>query len=297
MLTDSPRAWCTRKATAPRLALPAGAWDTHAHVFGPFDQYPLAPDSRYQPPMAPREAYYSTLDTAGFAHGVLVHASANGFDNRGTLDAVRQHFPRARAIGVVAESSNDSELLSLDGAGVRGLRFTENGERIGAPKPSGTLGLDALQRMAPRLRHLGWHALVWAKCDYIVESMAWLGEIGVPLVLDHMGAFDVTRGVRDSAFQSLLRLLDTGSVWVKLVTTRVTSLRWNDGSDVRPFYDALLTRAPDRMLWGSDWPYIGMDKHLPDVGAQIDLFDKWTGDGALREKVFVSNPKALYGRA
>lgn len=286
-----------RRATSPTLPLPAGAWDTHAHVFGPFDRYPVAADSRYQPPLAPREAHAAMLAAAGFSRAVLVHASANGDDNRGTLDAVHADPARLLAVAVVPEDTPDAEFARLHAAGVRGLRFTENGEQLGAPKPPGTLGLDALRRLAPRLREMGWHAQVWARCAHLATSRPWLAACGVPLVIDHMGAFDVTRGVEGEAFQSLLGLVEGGSTWVKIIPVRVSQRRWLDCSDVRPFHDTLLQRAPDRLLFGTDWPYIGLDKDLPDVGRQIDLFDAWTGDTGLRQKVFVSNPQALYARA
>ena len=286
-----------RHFTAPTWPLPAGAWDSHAHVFGPFDQFPLAADCRYQPPLAPWQDHRAMLDAAGFSRAVLVHASANGFDNSTTLAAVQHHAGKVLAVAVVPEDVSDAELQRLHAAGVRGLRFTENGEQLGAPKSSGMLGLDALQRFAPRLRELGWHAQIWAKCRYLAESRPWLEQCGVPLVIDHMGAFDVTQGVEHPSFQSLLGLLESGSTWVKLVPIRVTQRRWLDAGDVRSFHDALLEKAPDRMLWGSDWPYIAMGKDLPDVGRQIDLFDRWTADAALRQKVFVTNPQQLYGDA
>ena len=89
-------------------------------------------------------------------------------------------------------------------------------------------------------------------------------------------------------------LLDQGATGVKLTFTPVTKLRCNDCTDVRPFHVAWLARAPDRMLWGSDWPYFAMDKNLPDVGRQMDILGSWTRDAALHQKVFVTNPRALY---
>lgn len=285
-----------RGISAPARALPAGAWDTHAHVFGPFDRYPLAADCRYQPPLGPAPLHLAALDAAGFQHGVLVHASANGFDNSAVLDAARMAPSRIAVVAVVPEDMGDAELERLRDNGVRGLRFTETGESYGAPKPSGTLGLDALQRMAPRLRALGLHAQVWAKCGYLVEARAWLSRCGVSLVFDHMGQFDVSLGPDHATFRSFLSLVGEADAWVKLVPTRVTRQRWCNADDVRPFHDALLQAAPQRMLWGSDWPYIAMDKDLPDIGRQIDLFDCWTPDDALRRKVLVDNPRALYER-
>jgi 2-pyrone-4,6-dicarboxylate lactonase len=286
-----------RGVSSTSRKLPPGAWDTHAHVFGPFERYPLAPDCRYQPPLAPAELHLAALDAAGLDHGVLVHASANGFDNSAVLDAGGRDESRLAVVAVVPEDTSDSELLRLHDAGVRGLRFTETGEVFGAPKPSGTLGLDALRRMAPRLRAAGLHAQIWARCGYVVEARAWLASCGVPLVFDHMGHFDVALGSQHTTFCDFLSFLDEADAWVKLVPTRVTRRRWCDAEDARPFHDALLQSAPDRMLWGSDWPYIAMDKDLPDIGRQIDLFDRWTTDETLRQKVFVTNPGRLYGRA
>jgi 2-pyrone-4,6-dicarboxylate lactonase len=285
-----------RGASSPARPLPAGAWDTHAHVFGPFDRYPLAADCRYQPPLGPADWHRAAQHAAGFQRGVLVHASANGFDNSAVLDAARLAPSRIAVVAVVQEDMSDAELARLRDEGVCGLRFTENGETLGAPKPSGTLGLDALKRMAPRLRELGLHAQVWAKCAYIVESRSWLSTCGVPLVFDHMGQFDVSLGSEHATFLDFLSLVDETDAWVKLTSTRVTRQRWCEADDARPFHEALLQKAPARMLWGSDWPYIAMDKDLPDIGRQIDLFDRWTADDSLRHQVFVDNPQTLYGR-
>jgi predicted TIM-barrel fold metal-dependent hydrolase len=263
-------------------------------VFGPFDKYPLAADCKYQPPLGPAELHARALDTAGFGHGVLVHASANGFDNRAVLDAVQTLPHRLVAVAVVSESVSDAELLAYREAGVRGIRFTETGDVMGAAKPSGTLGLDALERMAPRLRAFGLHAQLWARCRFIVETRRMLEDCGVPLVFDHMGYFDVSHGPKDAWFRSFLDFASRTDSWVKLVPTRVTKRRWNDCEDVRPFHDALLEAVGTRAMWGSDWPYIAMDNDLPDIGAQIDLFDSWTPDPEVRRRVLVTNPGRLY---
>ena len=290
------KATATRGASAPRMPLPDDAWDTHAHVFGPFHRYPLAPDCRYQPPLATAADHIAALNVAGFARGALVHASANGFDNRCVVEAVAVHPDRLTAIAVLPEDASEEQFASAIAAGVRGIRFTETGDVIGAPKPTGTLGLDALARMAPRLRALGLHAQLWAHCRHVIDQRAMLERCGVPLVFDHMGYFDVTRGVADNCFQSFIDLVRNNDAWVKLTPSRVSKQRWSACDDVRPFHDALLQAAPDRMMWGSDWPYIAMDNDLPDMGAQIDLFDAWTPDAALRRKVFATNPGHLYGR-
>jgi predicted TIM-barrel fold metal-dependent hydrolase len=278
--------------SAPACPLPVGAWDTHAHVFGPYDRFPLAVDRAYDPPLAPYEDYVEMLDRVDFARGVLVHAAANGFDNSATLDAVARSRGRVLGIAVVSPEVSDGELEHLAANGIRGLRFTEMGATPGAPRAFSLLFHD-LKRMAPRLRALGMHAQMWAKCDFIVEQAKLLQKLGLPLVIDHMGSFDVMRGVRDSIFQGFLEILGDGQVWVKLTPIR-NSRQLPNCTDVRPFHEALLDRAPDRLLWGSDWPYIRLNPS-PDVGKLVDLFDDWTRDSVLRHKIFVTNPQSLFG--
>ncbi|MDP3339310.1 amidohydrolase [Frigidibacter sp.] len=287
--------WVNQFRSTPKNPLPAGAWDTHAHVFGPFAQYPLMPGCPYLPPIAPREAHLAGLETAGFGFGALVHASANGFDNSGVLDAVAAAPQRLHAVGVVAADSPATTLEAMHWAGMRALRFCETGPAYGGPKPIGVLGLESLKDFAPVMRELGWYADIWAKAAYVVEAMPWLSALGLPLVLDHMGNYDADEGVDGPAISALRNRVAEGNIWVKLCATRVTRGAWPDYADVRPFHDAFLEAAPDRMIWGSDWPYIMMDKATPDIGGQVDLFDAWTADDTLRRKVFVDNPRALFG--
>jgi 2-pyrone-4,6-dicarboxylate lactonase len=284
-----------RRVSRPARPLPPGACDAHSHVFGPYERFPLYSGRRYTPPPAPVADYVAMLDSAGFSHGVLVHPSASGWDCGCTLDALELGNGRLRGIVVVPPSASDAQLQSMHARGVRGIRFTETGERSRGPQPAeGVLGLHDLEAFGGRLRELGWHAQIWAKCEMIVAAAPGLLRHDIPLVIDHMGFFDVARGVEDADFQSFLALVSDGRWWVKLSACRV-SKRLPDCEDVRPFHEALLRAAPDRLLWGSDWPYIGLDPHPPDVGHLVDLFDAFTVDATLREKIFIRNPAALYG--
>ena len=109
-----------------------------------------------------------------------------------------------------------------------------------------------------------------------------------------MGFFDSVRGVHDPAFKSFLSLLRDGPFWVKLIPCRVSKQR-PDYADVRPYHEALVRAAPARMVWGSDWPYIGLDACPPDVGSMVDVFDAFTQDEGLRNQILVQNPAVLYG--
>jgi 2-pyrone-4,6-dicarboxylate lactonase len=280
-------------ATPPQRPLPAGACDTHAHVFGPYERFPLAPERSYTPSAAPFEAYVGMLERVGFSRGVLVHPSAYGLDRAAMLDALGRAPDRLRGIAVVDPSVSDAELATMHRAGVRGVRFSETSGAAGK-KFAGSVGLEAFDALAPRLRELGWHAQIWIECDALVEAAPRLLRARIPLVFDHMGRFDVTRGTGDAAFQRLLRLLADTGIWVKLSVPR-NSRQFPDYADVRPFHDALVAANPDRLLWASDWPFLNMAEKTPRVGHLVDLFHAWTSDDAVRRKILVDNPAELYG--
>jgi predicted TIM-barrel fold metal-dependent hydrolase len=284
----------TSAGGTPRKALPSGSCDTHAHVFGPYERFPLADPRPYTPGPAPKGDYLAMLNAAGFDRGVLVHGGANGWDHRAMLDAIASAPGRLRGIGVLPGSASDSDLSALGAGGVRGLRFTEVAGPTASQNFAGRVGFDALYELAPRLRELGWQAVIWANADALASACDSLRKLELPLVIDHLGYFDVTRGVNDAAFQSLLSLVRDGVAWVKL-----TAFRNSKGvahyADVRPFHDALVRANPERLLWGSDWPFLGMSANRPDVGRLLDLLDEWLGDDSVRDKILVTNPAVLYG--
>ena len=281
----------------PRRPLPPGACDTHAHVFGPFDRFPLLQSLAYAPPLGPFEAHDAMLKAVGLTYGVLVHPAAYAFDHSAMLEALARGGGCLRGIGVAAPDVTDVELTALHSAGVRGLRFTEIARGSNPPRAAaipGRVGFDALVALAPRMRALGWHAVLWAASERIAESADTLLALGLPLVLDHMGYFETARGVDAPDFQAVLRLLRDGRVWAKLSVCRHSSDRIAY-ADVRPFHDALMAANPERLLWGSDWPFISLDQSAMNAGHLIDMFDSWTTDESLRRQVLVSNPAKLYG--
>jgi len=278
--------------TAPAKPLPAGAWDSHSHVFGTPEAYPLFAERRYDPPLAPGEAYLAMLDAVGFEHGVIVHPSAYGFDNSCSGDAIALAPGRLSGVCLVDPAISDADLAALDRAGFRSIRFTVTAR---AAAFAGSLNFDDLETLAPRMRALGWYADIWAPCAQIVAAAPRLAAIGMPVVIDHMGYFDVAAGVADPLFQNYLAMLRDGDFWVK--TTPIRLVRGEPEAEaIRPFHEAVLNAVPDRALFGSDWPYLSMDANRPDTGHLVDLFDAWTPDDALRQKVFVDNPQRLFQR-
>lgn len=284
----------TSAFTAPTRPLPRGACDTHAHVFGPFEQFPLADPRPYTPPAAPKAQYLAMLDAVGFERGVLVHGGAHGWDHGAMLDAIASAPRRLRGIGVLPADASEADLRRLHEGGVRGLRFTDVAGPTASTPFAGRVGLDALERLAPAMRELGWHAVVWANASVWADRQAKLRRLGVPIVIDHLGFFDVSRGVEDAGFQAVLALVRDGAAWVKLTVFR-NSRQPPGYEDVRPFQDALVQANADRLLWGSDWPYLGMGAAAPGPRALLDLLDSWLDDDALRTRILVDNPARLYG--
>jgi len=228
------------------------------------------------------------LDQIGFARGVVVTATAYGSNNGAMLDALKLAPDRLRGVAVVTPEITDGELADMDAAGVRGARFSE----VDAYK--GTVGFDALHRLAPRLVELGWHAQIWTSCERLNEASADLLKLGVDLIVDHMGMFDPGQGCEGRAFRGLLDLLRTGHVWIKLTPYRLSDA-FPRYEDIRPFHDALVSTAADRLLWGSDWPHVRMTHSLPDVGRLVDIFTEWVGDAAQRNRILRENAAVLYG--
>jgi 2-pyrone-4,6-dicarboxylate lactonase len=273
--------------------VPPGACDAHAHVFGPFHRFPPSTHSVYALPEAPFEVYAATLVQLGMARGVLTQSAPYGTDPAALLDALRRGAGSLRGVAMAEAEAADATLAEMQAAGVRGLRFVEMRAPGGARYP-GCVGVEALRALAPRMRELGWHAQLWASAAEHAALLPGLLGLGVPIVLDHMGCPDAARGTADPAFQALLGHLRDGRVWVKLTVCRVSRAK-PDYPDARPLHDALVAANPDRLLWGSDWPYVRMGDPTPDAGRLLDLFQAWVGDAELARRILVDNPAALYG--
>ena len=281
--------------SAPARRLPPGACDCHAHVFGPFDRFPLQPERAYTPPLAPLETYLGMLRQTGFARGVVVQPSAYGTDNRCTADAVARSQGRLCAVGVVAPGVSDAALAALAAQGFRGMRFTGGVSSAGSGRFAGSVGLADLPELGMQLRAHGLHAQLFTKLDEFTAAASALLGAGVPLVLDHLGGVGPgPRTVADMAFRNLLSLVREGRVWVKLTVFRNSGLP-PGYADMRPFHEALLRANPARLVWGSDWPLLNMGDRAPDIGKMVDLLCDWVSDEALVRAILVENPAVLYG--
>ena len=262
-------------------------WDCHAHVFGPYDHYPLAKDRAYTPPEALLTQYIDLINRLTLSNGVLVQPSMYGSDHSLLLDVLAQ-APALRGVAVF-RSNAVAALKGLRNKGIRALRFSH---RSGAVNFVGSASLEDLMQMTPALANEGLHAELWTDCQALPAIEKALELLPIPLVIDHMGGFDVNVGVQDPGFQCLLRLLESGKVWVKLCAYR-NLLQTNDWSLGQPFHEALIQANPDRLLWGTDWPHLRVTP-VPEAQQLKSLFMEWTNDPALVQKILQVNPLTIY---
>jgi predicted TIM-barrel fold metal-dependent hydrolase len=280
----------------PDVPPPPGAWDTHAHIFGPEQEFPFAPGRGYTPPPAPVEDYLALLDRLGFAHGVVVQGNAHGYDNAVVLDALARHGGRLRGVAITDTRVEPQTLRAWHRLGMRGLRFHlfAAGGRPGYVRG---VGLDVFEVFRPAMRELGFIMQVW--CDYRVfpDAAGTLRAISseMPVVIDHMLGIPAGRGIADPAHQALLRLLGDGAVYVKLSGAYRLSQRYPDYEDAQAFHASLVRANPERLIWGTDWPHPQIDRAvMPDDGHLVDLFHRWTPDVRHRRLILVDTPARLF---
>ncbi|MGE3899464.1 MAG: amidohydrolase [Variibacter sp.] len=280
----------------PATPLPAGAWDSHAHIFGPPDRFPFTAGRGYTPPPAPVENYVALLDRLGFARGLIVQGNAHGYDNRAVLDALERHPQRFRGVGITDTRIPPETLRDWHRLGMRGLRF-HLFSTAGKPGYIRGVGLDVFETFRATMRDLGWVMQVFCDWRLLADVAPHLQAVSVemPVVIDHMLNIPAERGIDDPAFQTLLRLVGDGHAYVKLSGAYRLSDRFPDYPDARPFHDALLRANPDRLVWGTDWPHPSIDAAvMPDDGHLVDLFMHWTPSAQMRRRILVETPARLF---
>jgi 2-pyrone-4,6-dicarboxylate lactonase len=276
---------------APRVLLPNGACDCHAHVFGPSSKYPYDPNRIYTPAHAPLPQYLELLTVLNISRAVLVQPSPYGADNRALLDAIKDR-PNFRGVAVLPPHVSDRELEALNEAGVRGVRFNI----VDTTENTGVFPADRIERFAERIGAFGWHIELLAHVNEYPNLDQVLGTLSVPVVFGHLGYVPTREGTRNAGFQALLRLMRDGQAWVKLTAPYRISASGEPFPDVTPFAHALLEAAPGRVVWGTDWPHIkaAWQIPMPNDGDLTDLLTDWIPDADLRRRVLVDNPTELY---
>jgi predicted TIM-barrel fold metal-dependent hydrolase len=278
----------------PRVKPPPGAWDTHAHVFGPADKFPYAPGRGYTPPDAPAENFVALLDHLGCARGLVVQGNAHGYDNRVVLDALARYPQRLRGVAITDTRIAPATLRDWHALGMRGLRFHLLRQKPGYVRG---VGLDVFEVFRKTMAELGWVMQIFCDGQVLHDMASKLREIAcdLPVVVDHYGMVDAARGVDEPNFQALLKLVGEGAVHVKVSAPYRVSKQFPDYADARALHEALLRANPERLMWGTDWPHpsIAADV-MPDDGHLLDLFMDWTPDADVRRRILVNTPARLF---
>ena len=275
--------------TPPRVRAMPGACDCHIHIVGPADRYPLSERRAYTPHDASLAQYEQVQSVLGTERVVVVQASVYGTDNRRTLDALAHFGSRdSRGIVVIDPDLPMAELRRMHDLGVRGVR-------VNLVTPGGP-PLDHLVSLSRKIAPLGWHVQVYLRGEDLPRLGPLLQDLPTDVVIDHLGQIPADWGVDHDAVATLRALLDGGRAWVKLCGYRSSSAG-HPFADVDPLATLLVGAAPQRCVWGTDWPHPAFSGTMPDDGELLDALMRWAPTDALRRAVLVDNPAALYGFA
>jgi predicted TIM-barrel fold metal-dependent hydrolase len=274
----------------PQFKCPPGAVDTHMHLFGPAARYPFDPTTYYISADALPETHIALQETLGLSHAILVSGGGYGRNTSHLVDTLTRFPDRYRGVALVPDDISDAEIERLTKLGVRGIRFMSASR--GGVLPT------ICEATAARAAAHGWHVQFYPHGADIDDFADRLLALPNAIVLDHFASVKAVRGVDQPAMATLKRMLDSGRVWIKLSGP----MRCVDGdfpyAAVTPIARALVAHAPERLLWGSDWPHLNMDgRGMPNDGDLVDQIPQWIEAEADRRKILVDNPRALYGFA
>jgi 2-pyrone-4,6-dicarboxylate lactonase len=284
----------TRK---PKFMPPPKSCDSHFHVFGPPEVFPFLSTHEYTPPAAPLEHYAKMIAVIGIERAVVVQPSVHGLDNSATLDAIKNSNGRFRGVGRIDDKTPKAELQRLHEGGIRGVRFNL------LDRPRGNVKLDVLDRCVENIADLGWSIDLHIDAKSLLEQERRIRSTLVPVVIDHIARVKPAEGLNQPAFQLLLDLLKLKHVWVKvsgadkICNTIVHDYFGLPFVEVVPYARAVISAAPDRVIWGTDWPHSNnfAPGHTPNDGDLVDLLAEFAPDEQTRTRILVDNPAALYG--
>ena len=270
------------------FAPPPGATDAHCHIFGPAHRFPFASEATYTPADAGIEDFEVLQERLGLSRAVFVQASCHGTDNAAMVDALIRGQGRYAGVAMIDESFSTADLGVLHDAGVRGTRFNFVAHLGGAPD------LEVFWRLVDRVQPFGWHIVLHFDAKDLPSHAKLLDRMPCPYVIDHMARVDATAGLGQTPFEALLELMRDERAWVKVSgAERLTAEGTPPYDDVVPYAQALIAAAPERILWGTDWPHPTV-RHMPDDGDLVDMLAAFAPDESTRNRILVSNPETLY---
>ncbi|WP_235022804.1 amidohydrolase family protein [Amycolatopsis alkalitolerans] len=273
----------------PAVALPPGSCDSHCHIFGPTAKFPYAPDRTFTPPEVPLEDLRRLHEFLGFSRAVIVQSACHGGDHSSLLDALDRGAGRYRGVALVRPETPDTEIARWHEAGVRGARLHFTPHLGSAPSP------ETIQAIVGKIRPYGWHLALHVAGEGIAEHEDMVRSLPLTVVIDHMARVDLRQGLGSKAVTALLRLLDTGSVWVKLSGADRLAVHPPGMRDSAALARLLAEHAPERVVWGTDFPHPNTHGFMPNDGDLVDLLTEIAPSPAARERLLVTNPTRCFG--
>jgi predicted TIM-barrel fold metal-dependent hydrolase len=273
----------------PKLKAPPGACDCHHHIYDA-GRFPLEDYGVQFQPNGRVEEYKLLQKRIGTTRDVIVTPAAYVDRNDVTLDALKRLGVNARGVALLTTKVTDAELKRLTDGGVRGVRFSQN-------PPTVTSTFEVIEPLAKRVAAFGWHVQIYMPADRIAAAEDLWNRFPTSLVFDHLGHLPQPQGTDHPAFGVIRRLIDKGKTWVKIsgayIDTKVGPPTYSDSTKVA---QAFVKAAPERMVWGSDWPHPGLPADMkPNDAVLFDLLSQWAPNERDRHRILVENPEALYG--
>ena len=285
---SEPKPTYHNNPTEPKLKLPPGAADCHFHIFGPKAKFPLDPKSPYTPADAPKEVLIDRHMFLGIERGVVVQSAAHGFDNSAAADLLAEKKGSYVGVALAPVSADVSELKKLHEQGFRGVRFNFV-QHLGNAPP-----LADVMKLSTKMASLGWHLQLHMESGKMVQMSSELKFSSVPIMIDHMGRIDASKGLSHTDFSNLLSLLKNRHVWVKVSGSERISRQSSPWKVAIPFARKLVEEFPEQTLWGTDWPHPNL-KEIPDDGVMVDNLVEIAPSEKQRQTLLVDNPARFYG--
>lgn len=275
----------------PKFKAPPGSCDTHCHIFGPPDLFPYAASRRYTPPAAPVEHYLDMLDIIGVERGVVVQPNCHATDNTVTLDAIARSNGRLRGVGRIDDDTTDAEIEKMHAGGIRGIRLEFVSGR------AGSANLPLFERNMKRVARYGWCIELHTDPKVLVEHIDWFKSIKANAIVDHYARLQTRDGIGQPAFRMLLELMKRDNYWVKISGADERTGTPYPYPEIVPFAHAVIEAAPDRVIWGTNWPHSNLFEpgHIPNDGLLLDLMLDFAPDEPVRKRILVDNPARLFG--
>lgn len=273
----------------PSFKLPRNATDAHCHIFGPAAQYPFAADRTYTPPDAGVDLFIALQKKLGLSRAVLVNASCHGVNNAPIIDAIAASGGTFRGVANIDSTFDEKAIADLDSKGIRGCRFNFVKHLGGVPD------MNEFHLIVNRIKQFKWHVVMHFDAIDLVAHKDLLNNLPIPYVIDHMGRVPTKDGLEQQPFKILLEFAKRDNCWVKVCGAERISSAGPPFTDAIPFAKALIQLAPDRVLWGTDWPHPNIKEHMPNDGDLVDLIPLMAETAQLQQKLLVDNPHRLYG--